>query len=104
MKRAVEGATINDVVLTTVGGALRGYLIDKDELPEQSLVAMAPISVRSDQEADAGGNMVSGMMTTLGTDIDDPLGAPRGGAGVDPSLEGVRRGDRRPHLARVRAS
>ena len=73
MKRAVEGATINDVVLATVGGALRGYLIDKEELPEQSLVAMAPISVRSDREADAGGNMVSGMMTTLGTDIEDPL-------------------------------
>ncbi len=73
MKRAAEGATINDVVLTVVGGALREYLLDHGELPNESLVAMAPISVRSPGEASAAGNRVSAMMVTLGTEIAEPL-------------------------------
>jgi diacylglycerol O-acyltransferase / wax synthase len=73
IKGRVDGATVNDVVLTIVGGGLRRYLLDKGELPEIPLVAMAPISVRSEAEAGAGGNMVSGMFVSLGTDIADPL-------------------------------
>jgi WS/DGAT/MGAT family acyltransferase len=69
----VEGATINDVVLAVVGGALRAYLMEKGELPTESLVGMAPISVRTQQESSAGGNMVSGMFVALGTDIANPL-------------------------------
>jgi hypothetical protein len=34
---------------------------------------MAPISVRSADERSAAGNLVSGMLTTLGTDIAEPL-------------------------------
>ena len=34
---------------------------------------MAPISVRSEAERGAAGNLVSGMFTTLGTDVADPL-------------------------------
>ena len=44
----------------------------KGELPDDPLIAMAPISVRSEAERGAAGNMVSGMFTTLGTDIADP--------------------------------
>ena len=72
IKATVPGATINDVVLTTVGGALRTYLLAKDELPDDPLIAMAPISVRSETDKAAAGNMVSGMLTTLGTDVADP--------------------------------
>ena len=72
IKGTVPGATINDVVLTIVGGGLRGYLLAKDELPADPLIAMAPISVRSDEERGAAGNLVSGMFTTLGTDVADP--------------------------------
>ena len=61
IKSTVPGATINDVVLATVGGALRGYLLAKDELPSDPLIAMAPISVRSQEERGAAGNLVSGM-------------------------------------------
>ena len=73
IKQSVAGATINDVVLTIVGGGLRSYLLAKDELPADPLIAMAPISVRTRGRAGAAGNMVSGMFTTLGTDIADPL-------------------------------
>ncbi len=73
MKRAVEGATVNDVVLAIVGGALRTYLQDKGELPDQSLTAMAPISVRTEDQKGSAGNQVSGMIVGLGTDVADPL-------------------------------
>jgi len=38
IRNAVPGATLNDVVLCVVGGALREYLLDKNELPEKSLM------------------------------------------------------------------
>ena len=73
IRTAVSGATVNDVVLAVVGGALRQYLLDKNELPKESLTAMAPISVRGDGEKDALGNLVSAMVVGLGTHIADPL-------------------------------
>ena len=47
IKSLVDGATVNDAVLTIVGGALRKYLESKREAIGGLLVAMAPISVRS---------------------------------------------------------
>jgi WS/DGAT/MGAT family acyltransferase len=73
IKSAVAGATINDVVLTVYGGGLRTYLTAKGELPDTSLLAMCPISLRSAVEARAGGNQVSAMVVPLGTHIADPL-------------------------------
>jgi diacylglycerol O-acyltransferase / wax synthase len=72
IKAAVEGATVNDAVLAICGGALRRYLSAKKELPEQSMVAMAPISVRGANQHDLG-NRVSAMMVTLGTEVADGL-------------------------------
>lgn len=66
-----EGATVNDVVLSIVGGAMRGYLNAKNELPEDTLSAMAPISVRDDKEKNTMGNQVSAMRVPLGTHIED---------------------------------
>ena len=73
IKDAVPGATVNDVVLAIVGGGLRTYLTDKDELPKDTLTAMAPISVRGEGEKAALGNLVSAMVVGLGTQIEDPL-------------------------------
>src|SRR4051794_4323134 len=72
IKATEPGATINDAVLTVVGGALRRYLSAKKELPDSSLVAMAPISVRSEDQKRAAGNQVTAMLALLGTDIADP--------------------------------
>jgi WS/DGAT/MGAT family acyltransferase len=71
-KASVEGATVNDAVLATVGGALRLYLQSKGELPDETMTAMAPISVRSEDQKGTAGNQVSGMLVSLGTDIADP--------------------------------
>ncbi|MBW1885010.1 MAG: wax ester/triacylglycerol synthase family O-acyltransferase [Deltaproteobacteria bacterium] len=73
IRKRVPGATVNDVVLTICSGALRMYLEDKNELPHDSLVAMAPISVRSDDETDTAGNRISAMSVTLYTNIADPI-------------------------------
>jgi WS/DGAT/MGAT family acyltransferase len=73
IKSSLPGATVNDVALASVGGALRRYLLDKGELPDKPLVAMIPISVRTDQERTAAGNRVSMMMASLATNVDDPV-------------------------------
>ena len=73
VKAAVEGATVNDVILAIVGGAMRQYLDSKGELPTKSLVAGAPVNVRDDAEIDSGGNLVSMMSISLRSDIADHL-------------------------------
>jgi diacylglycerol O-acyltransferase len=54
-------------------GALRAYLIERDALPDTPLVAMVPVSLRSADEQDAGGNMVGTILCNLATDTDDPV-------------------------------
>lgn len=72
IKDRLEGATVNDVILAIIGGGLRKYLQKHNDLPKQSLSAMAPISVRAEGEKDALGNLVSAMIVPLGTHIEDP--------------------------------
>jgi WS/DGAT/MGAT family acyltransferase len=73
IKSAVPGATVNDAIVAVVTGALRRYLTDKGELPDEPLVAMAPISVRTTDEAGTMGNQVSAMTVSLPTTTSDPL-------------------------------
>jgi diacylglycerol O-acyltransferase len=77
IRNAVPGATVNDVILTVVGGALRRMLGERRQLPANPVAAMAPISIRPAAEdagsGATGGNRVSMMVVGLGTDIADPL-------------------------------
>lgn len=73
MRALVPGATVNDVALAVLGGALREYLNDEGELPEAPLRAMTPVSVRTDAEKADLGNQVSAMVVSLATDIADPV-------------------------------
>jgi len=73
IKDLVPGATVNDVVVTIVAGALRNYLLAKGELPAVSLVAGAPINVRTEADQGSGGNLVSMMTLSIYTDIADPI-------------------------------
>jgi diacylglycerol O-acyltransferase len=72
IKNAVDGATVNDVVITVCGGALRRYLDERGELPRSSLVASVPVSVRDTSTKSGGSNKVSTIFARLGTDIEDP--------------------------------
>jgi diacylglycerol O-acyltransferase / wax synthase len=71
IRAAVEGATVNDVVLAICSGGLRRYLQDYARLPEKDLVAMAPISIR--QSVEQGGNRVSAMLIPLEVGLRDPV-------------------------------
>ncbi|MFA6218482.1 MAG: wax ester/triacylglycerol synthase family O-acyltransferase [Erythrobacter sp.] len=73
IRTAVPGAKVNDVFLTIIGGAMRKYLLARDDLPKKTLTAMAPISVRSSTEKGDMGNQVAAMIAPLGTHIADPL-------------------------------
>ncbi len=73
IKNAVESATVNDVVLALCGGALRRYLEERGELPESSLLASVPVSVRGTSRKAGGSNKVSTIFSRLGTDVADPL-------------------------------
>jgi diacylglycerol O-acyltransferase len=70
MRAIAPGSTVNDVVLAIVGGALREYLLDKRELPDVSLTAMCPISLRSESDRTPG-NQVGAMFVPLHTDVSD---------------------------------
>ncbi len=71
IRKAIPGVTVNDVVLAICAGGLRRYLANRDELPAKPLVAMAPISVREQEQGT--GNQVSAMLVSLATDVSDPL-------------------------------
>ena len=57
--KAAAGCTVNDVVMALCSGALRIYLDKRGEVLDSSLVAMVPVSVRTEDERDALGNKVS---------------------------------------------
>lgn len=74
ISRLTPNASVNDAIVAIVGGGLRRYLDMHNELPDdQSLVALCPVSVRPNQKKRAMGNMVSGMLIGIGTDIEDPI-------------------------------
>jgi WS/DGAT/MGAT family acyltransferase len=66
------GVSVNDVVLALCAGMLRQWFLDRNELPEQSLVAMVPVNIR-EGDAIAGGNAISAASGKLFTDIADPV-------------------------------
>lgn len=70
--RAATDATVNDVVLAMSAGALRRYLLDFDALPDRSLVAMVPVSIRSGAANGGSGNAFGTILCDLGTDTADP--------------------------------
>ncbi|MEV0970697.1 WS/DGAT/MGAT family O-acyltransferase [Microtetraspora glauca] len=67
------GVTVNDVVLSLCAAALRRWLVQRDELPREPLVAGIPISSRGITEGgDIPANEVVLALATLPTDVSDP--------------------------------
>ncbi|MCA1833335.1 MAG: wax ester/triacylglycerol synthase family O-acyltransferase [Actinomycetota bacterium] len=74
MVKNAFGTTVNDVVLAVTAGALRRYLEENKELPDKSLLAVVPVSVRPDDgDKSTSANRVSAMFSSLATDIEDPV-------------------------------
>ena len=66
------GTTVNDVVVTLCAGAVREWLLERDALPEDPLVAMIPMSVRKRDERGTWGNRISMMVVPIPTNEPDP--------------------------------
>jgi WS/DGAT/MGAT family acyltransferase len=72
VKNAI-GATVNDVVMAMCAGGLRTYLENHDALPDEALVAMVPVSIRTGLEEHKWTNRVSALLAALPTNEPDPL-------------------------------
>jgi WS/DGAT/MGAT family acyltransferase len=72
VKRAF-GVTINDVVMELCAEVLRRYLAERDALPDAPLAAMVPVSVRTGPDGGGGSNQVTGVVSSLHTNIADPV-------------------------------
>jgi WS/DGAT/MGAT family acyltransferase len=67
------GVTVNDVVLAVCAAGVRSWLERHDALPEDPLVALVPVSIRTGQERDRWTNRVSMLSAVLPTDEADPV-------------------------------
>jgi WS/DGAT/MGAT family acyltransferase len=69
--RKHRGGTVNDVVLATVAGAIRGWMLSRGEpvTPSTTVRAMVPVSIRGDSDSGPG-NRVSSYL------VDLPVGEP----------------------------
>ena len=70
MGKAFDG-TFNDAILAMCSGALRRYMQRHAELPDESLKAMVPVSIRQEGDIDSS-NAVAAISADLATNIDDP--------------------------------
>ena len=64
--------SVNDVFLALCSGALRRYLAEVQALPEASLTAGIPVSIRPEGD-DESSNAISFIIASLHTDFSDPL-------------------------------
>jgi WS/DGAT/MGAT family acyltransferase len=71
--RKILGGSLNDVVLTTVAGAVRRFMQRRNVNPEAlDFRVMAPVSVRTQDERGQLGNRVSAWFVPLPLDEEDP--------------------------------
>ena len=67
------GVTVNDVVVAMCTSGLRAWLDRRGELPDECLVAMVPVSVRTREQQGTFGNRVSVMTVPIPTTEADPV-------------------------------
>lgn len=65
-----SGTTVNDVVLASLGGAVRRYLAEQDALPDADVTASIPVGF---ERAEDTINAATGFVCPLGTAQEDPL-------------------------------
>lgn len=72
--RAAHGGTTNDVMLAVLAGALRTWMRNRGRRPENGpLRALVPVSVRARETEGRGGNLLSGYLSDLPVELDDPV-------------------------------
>jgi WS/DGAT/MGAT family acyltransferase len=72
-RKVVPKATVNDQFLCIVGGALHAYLSARNELPDSSMIAMVPMTLRGAEKGADVGNQVGFTVMPVHSEIEDPL-------------------------------
>jgi diacylglycerol O-acyltransferase len=67
------GCTVNDVVVSICAGAVRRWLIEHSELPDEPLVAQIPVSVRTEEQLGTYGNRIGMLAAPIFTNVADPV-------------------------------
>jgi WS/DGAT/MGAT family acyltransferase len=68
------GVTVHDVVLAIVAGAVRDYLLEREELPARPLSVLCPMNMRTGAEEDpAGGNYFALVWSRFPTHLPDAV-------------------------------
>ena len=70
---SASGATINDVVVAVIAGAMHRWLAGRGELPSVPLVGQVPVSTRAAEERKSFGNRVTAMYVAVPAQIEDPV-------------------------------
>jgi len=71
--RAALGGTVNDVVLTTLSGAVSRYVdMHGQQIANRNLRVMVPVSLRQEDQRGALGNLVSLLPVEIPLDMRDP--------------------------------
>lgn len=78
VKARIGEVTINDLVLTVVGGALQAYLAEQGETPDGSLAASVPMTVRATRPKPESNNQFVMTVVDLRTTETDPVTRARG--------------------------
>jgi WS/DGAT/MGAT family acyltransferase len=73
VRQQVGGVTLNDLFLAIVGGALNKYLGERRELPDTSMVAGVPMTLRGEDKGGDRGNQVGFTFMPVYSEIADPL-------------------------------
>jgi len=73
IRRAVPGATLNDVFMCTVGGALEKYLRSHGEVPKGSLNAIVPMAFGEPGQGTSAENRFAMAVMPVHNEIADPL-------------------------------
>jgi diacylglycerol O-acyltransferase len=71
--RDASGCTSAELVLTLLGGALKGYLTHRGLPADAGLSATVPVSIRDSDHLAGWGNHVGNVFVELGVELSDPL-------------------------------
>jgi WS/DGAT/MGAT family acyltransferase len=71
--REATGATINDVVVAAIAGAMRRWLLRRGQLPAVPLVGQIPVSTRAPEERRSWGNRVTAIYVAVHAEIGDAM-------------------------------
>jgi len=72
LRMALGKPKMNDLFMTIIAGGMRRYLQKTNELPDDPILSLCPISVRENNPLE-GGNFLSTMRVPLYTNIADPI-------------------------------